>query len=204
MLAWATKGVWGTADTVNGTERRLVDWFRVGFEPLFADFTQSGSWFAVYSLLEVGAQPRLEQLFRHFDGGDGACRKVFCFLISAGALFVCPAAVSPAVALLRLLRLFLLREPLMPHALAFLWCAPCNPSSIRFHHPPHSRTPLHASEFSSTATVSGSSWPFWCRIQWRSFSCCAKSRSPTGETASYMPSLLLKGLLLSRSQSEVI
>ena len=194
MLAWATKGVWGTADTVNGTERRLVDWFRVGFEPLFADFTQSGSWFAVYSLLEVGAQPRLEQLFHHFDGVDGACRKVFCPA----------AAVSPAVALLRLLRLFLLREPLMPHALAFLWCAPCNPSSIRFHYPPHSRMPLHASEFSSTATVSGSSWPFWCRIQWRSFSCCAKSRSPTGETASYMPSLFLKGLLLSRSESEVI
>lgn len=52
-FAWAQKGVWRTVDTEDVTERRLRDWFRIGFEPLFADFTQSGSWFAVYALLEV-------------------------------------------------------------------------------------------------------------------------------------------------------
>eukprot|EP00903_Cladosiphon_okamuranus_P012576 g11773.t1 len=51
-FAWAKKGVWRTAATQNVTERRLGDWFRIGFEPLFADFTQSGSWLAVYALLE--------------------------------------------------------------------------------------------------------------------------------------------------------
>ncbi len=53
MYAWAKKGVWKTAATEDMTELRLRDWFRIGFEPLFADFTQSGSWFAVYALLEV-------------------------------------------------------------------------------------------------------------------------------------------------------
>lgn len=57
VFAWAKKGVWSTADTEDDTKRRLIDWFRIGFEPLFADYTQSGSWFAVYSLLEVRARP---------------------------------------------------------------------------------------------------------------------------------------------------
>lgn len=52
---WAKKGVWRTAATEDVTERRLGDWFRIGFEPMFADFTQSGSWFAVYAVLEVRA-----------------------------------------------------------------------------------------------------------------------------------------------------
>eukprot|EP00752_Nemacystus_decipiens_P006426 g5789.t1 len=52
MFAWANKGEWRTAPTDDMAELRLGDWFRIGFEPLFADFTQSGSWFAVYALLE--------------------------------------------------------------------------------------------------------------------------------------------------------
>lgn len=60
VFAWAKKGVWSTADTEDATKRRLIDWFRIGFEPLFADYTQSGSWFAVYTLLEVRARPGLE------------------------------------------------------------------------------------------------------------------------------------------------
>eukprot|EP00903_Cladosiphon_okamuranus_P021518 g19782.t1 len=52
VFAWAKKGVWITADTEDAMKRRLIDWFRIGFEPLFADYTQSGSWFAVYTLLE--------------------------------------------------------------------------------------------------------------------------------------------------------
>lgn len=54
-FGWARKGVWSTAETEDVTERRLGDWFRIGFEPLFADFTQAGAWFAVYALLEVPA-----------------------------------------------------------------------------------------------------------------------------------------------------
>eukprot|EP00903_Cladosiphon_okamuranus_P014706 g13628.t1 len=51
-FAWAKKGDWMTAYTGDPEKLRLGDWFRIGFEPLFADFTQSGSWFAVYTLLE--------------------------------------------------------------------------------------------------------------------------------------------------------
>lgn len=46
------------------TQRKLGDWFRIGFEPLFADFTQSGSWFAVYALLEVRALVESSHLFQ--------------------------------------------------------------------------------------------------------------------------------------------
>lgn len=42
-----------TAYTGDVEKQKLGDWFRIGFEPLFVDFTQSGSWFAVYALLEV-------------------------------------------------------------------------------------------------------------------------------------------------------
>lgn len=52
-FAWAKKGVWTTTDTKNVKEKRLRDWFHIGFQPLFGDFTQAGSWFAVYALLEV-------------------------------------------------------------------------------------------------------------------------------------------------------
>lgn len=52
-LAWATTGVWRTADTDDAVERSLGDWFRIGFDPLFTSFTHSGAWFAVYALFEV-------------------------------------------------------------------------------------------------------------------------------------------------------
>ncbi|CAM9329857.1 unnamed protein product [Ectocarpus sp. 8 AP-2014] len=51
-LAWATTGAWRTADTDDTMGRRLGDWFRVGFDPLFVGFTHSGVWFSVYALFE--------------------------------------------------------------------------------------------------------------------------------------------------------
>lgn len=59
-FGWAKKGVWRTTGTTDERERMLGHWFLVGFEPLFADFTQSGSWYAVYVLIEVSKRPRSE------------------------------------------------------------------------------------------------------------------------------------------------
>lgn len=54
MFAWANKGQWESAKTPDGTSKRQRDWFRIGFEPIFVDFTKNGSWFVVYTLSEVG------------------------------------------------------------------------------------------------------------------------------------------------------
>lgn len=51
----ADKGRWETAETEDETSDREANWFRIGFEPLFADFTQSGTWFVVIFLVQVGA-----------------------------------------------------------------------------------------------------------------------------------------------------
>ncbi|CAN0562417.1 unnamed protein product, partial [Ectocarpus sp. 12 AP-2014] len=45
LFAWANKGTWETAETDNEGTRREGQWFRIGFEPLFVDFTKSGAWF---------------------------------------------------------------------------------------------------------------------------------------------------------------
>lgn len=54
MFAWADTGQWETAGTTDEEARLEADRFRIGFEPLFVDFTKNGSWFLVYCLLEVG------------------------------------------------------------------------------------------------------------------------------------------------------
>ncbi|CAM9523011.1 unnamed protein product [Ectocarpus sp. 12 AP-2014] len=53
LFGWADKGQWATVQTSDVEARRYANWFRIGFEPLFADFTQAGSWFIVYTLMEV-------------------------------------------------------------------------------------------------------------------------------------------------------
>ncbi|CAM9430646.1 unnamed protein product [Ectocarpus sp. 12 AP-2014] len=55
LFAWADRGQWKTVQTADEDARRDADWFRIGFEPLFADFTQAGSWFIVYTLIEWAA-----------------------------------------------------------------------------------------------------------------------------------------------------
>lgn len=53
MFSWADKGQWESVETSDTDVKRERDWFRIGFEPLFVDFTKNGSWFVVYSLVEV-------------------------------------------------------------------------------------------------------------------------------------------------------
>ena len=55
LFAWADKGSWETIEAEDQTTRRKANWFRIGFEPLFVDFTKTGSWFMAFSLVEVRA-----------------------------------------------------------------------------------------------------------------------------------------------------
>eukprot|EP00903_Cladosiphon_okamuranus_P017681 g16281.t1 len=55
MFAWADKGQWESVETEDKQAQRERDWFRIGFEPLFVDFTGKGAWFVVYSLIEWAA-----------------------------------------------------------------------------------------------------------------------------------------------------
>ncbi|CAN0570525.1 unnamed protein product, partial [Laminaria digitata] len=67
LIAWADAGQWMTVERVHRESRPEDDWFqitvdegarregdrfRIGFEPLFVDFTKAGSWFMVYSLVQ--------------------------------------------------------------------------------------------------------------------------------------------------------
>ncbi|CAN0588780.1 unnamed protein product, partial [Laminaria digitata] len=67
LTAWADAGQWVTVEkfhresrpegdgfqiTIDEDARREGDRFRIGFEPLFVDFTKAGSWFMVYSLVQ--------------------------------------------------------------------------------------------------------------------------------------------------------
>ena len=70
LISWADAGQWVTVErsytesrpdddwfqiSVDVDARRDGDRFRIGFEPLFVDFTKAGSWFMVYSLVQVHA-----------------------------------------------------------------------------------------------------------------------------------------------------
>lgn len=52
------KGQWHTVHTSDEDTRREGDRFRIGFEPLFVDFTKSGTWFVVISLVQVCGRRR--------------------------------------------------------------------------------------------------------------------------------------------------
>lgn len=56
LFSWADKGQWETAQTENRVVSREGDWFRIGFEPVFVDYTKSGTWFVLISLIEVSWQ----------------------------------------------------------------------------------------------------------------------------------------------------
>ncbi|CAN0169641.1 unnamed protein product [Scytosiphon promiscuus] len=55
LFAWADTGSWETVETTDEQTRREGDQFRIGFEPLFIDFTKNGSWFMMFYLVEVTA-----------------------------------------------------------------------------------------------------------------------------------------------------
>lgn len=56
LFAWADKGQWTTTENADQSARREGDWFRIGFEPLYVDFTKHGSWFMIFSLVQVQAR----------------------------------------------------------------------------------------------------------------------------------------------------
>lgn len=56
LFSWADKGQWETAEIEN---RRVGDWFRIGFEPVFVDFTKPGVWLIIVFLAEVSAATSL-------------------------------------------------------------------------------------------------------------------------------------------------
>ena len=53
LFVWADKGQWRTVPTSDEGLRRARNWFRIGFEPIFVNFTHSGAWFTVVFLVEV-------------------------------------------------------------------------------------------------------------------------------------------------------
>lgn len=70
VLAWANQGRWHTIETTDEGKMREGNWFRIGFEPLFVDFTKSGTWFMIFSLVKVSAR----NLFFKYS-----CEFSFCF-----------------------------------------------------------------------------------------------------------------------------
>lgn len=53
LFSWGDKGRWETNEKEHQAESREHDWFRVGFEPVFVDYTKRGVWFVMVSLVEV-------------------------------------------------------------------------------------------------------------------------------------------------------
>lgn len=53
LFSWADRGEWETLDVDNRGLRRNGDWFRVGFEPMFADYRKFGVWMVLVELVQV-------------------------------------------------------------------------------------------------------------------------------------------------------
>lgn len=53
LFSWADKGRWETVQSVDPQAVREGDWFRIGFEPVFVDYTKSGTWFAMFCFVEA-------------------------------------------------------------------------------------------------------------------------------------------------------
>lgn len=53
FFSWADKGRWETVDVQDAQTRRDGDRFRIGFEPIFVDYTKSGVWFVGFFLVQV-------------------------------------------------------------------------------------------------------------------------------------------------------
>lgn len=73
LFSWADKGHWETVETSNEDTRRQGNWFRIGFAPVFVDFTKAGSWFVVFGLIEVCIRARalVGSCFGHSAIGEG-------------------------------------------------------------------------------------------------------------------------------------
>lgn len=67
FFSWADTGQWVTAERGNQEAKREGDSFRIGFEPIFVDFTKTGSWFMAFSLLQVRTFNRTTHLVTSFE-----------------------------------------------------------------------------------------------------------------------------------------
>lgn len=89
LISWADTGQWVTVERSREESRFEDDWlqapvderarreghrFRIGFEPLFVDFTQAGSWFMAYSLVQVHTCMSLENIGGRYPAPY--CRRV--------------------------------------------------------------------------------------------------------------------------------
>lgn len=53
LFSWADRGQWETVQTTERRVQRNGDCFRIGFEPVFVDYTKKGTWFLLATLVEV-------------------------------------------------------------------------------------------------------------------------------------------------------
>lgn len=53
LFSWADKGEWTTVATPDLKIDRERNWFRIGFEPIFEDYTKPGTWLVMIMLAEV-------------------------------------------------------------------------------------------------------------------------------------------------------
>lgn len=66
LFSLEDKGQWETV--LSSGDREVIrqgDWFRIGFEPVFADYTKSGTWYILFSLVEVGEDALSKNNVRH-------------------------------------------------------------------------------------------------------------------------------------------
>lgn len=56
LFSWADRGRWEAAGSEDSQTVRERNWFRIGFEPIFVDFTKPGTWYILISLVQVGVQ----------------------------------------------------------------------------------------------------------------------------------------------------
>lgn len=56
LFAWADKGEWETTGSEDPKTVQEGDWFRIGFEPMFVDYTKTGTYFILISLAYVSAR----------------------------------------------------------------------------------------------------------------------------------------------------
>lgn len=65
LFSWGDKGRWEMIGMEHHAASREHGWFRVGFEPVFVDYTKRGVWFVVVSLIEVSCGHLLSYLCCH-------------------------------------------------------------------------------------------------------------------------------------------
>lgn len=64
LFSWADKGEWTTVPTLDPKLDRERNWFKTGFEPIFADYTKSGTWFVMVLLVEVRLRVNFGSAYR--------------------------------------------------------------------------------------------------------------------------------------------